>query len=719
MEFMGISTPGMYYPIVRSKSARQSQSKELVAREPIVVDEEQADPNGFVAGLPYHLIGVNTTEISPTSESTGYIGRHKHTFSNVSSASNTSSASNDSSASYDTISSTASSVPSVAPASEGSTSSRYSSEQVEDAKTDSNTSSALSSSSVSLAEDLSPSWPLPDNADSNTEESDSSPDKTLLVRSPSRRLSIAASSTRYRRFSSSASSLISMSELSACEAPLNIVPKTPPFPARSSSLRSSSRPSSRASTLNSECSSIPSRSYSARKTVAFASVKPLVPLIEERLQDVRRSSEPQSPESINEALRDYELEASKSEPPTRPPRPERGLDLCVKAIYRKELHTLQKRNPEPISSIDLSKLGTTVVAKQGKNVLHFWDMEYDALRFTIKIPDLFHATNKYCKVPIHNHVILSNKAKLIAASTRLGNTIEIWDWAKKKKLQRIDQADRWVAARFETLEDGWNPLATFRAHENAIDLYAATDRRKKPFAKVRSINVCKAGLPLLLDNPQLALSQSSPVLIAATGPRPPKLGQAPPEHQTMLVAWDISDYREVSNAPHRFVCPWQYKALETAFPCALETHENLVVSIWTPADYRSYRHSVIPGQGGWRLTPVHVKVRHVLVWNLAHNGTRTYEIPNTTCCISPDCRYIAYSLDTSEKRTLVILNAITGQKAWSMNEAYTSRSTTQPALGKAVELTFSSDGRVLIVTDAERRTKVYDVIEMVLGSSLQ
>jgi hypothetical protein len=144
-----------------------------------------------------------------------------------------------------------------------------------------------------------------------------------------------------------------------------------------------------------------------------------------------------------------------------------------------------------------------------------------------------------------------------------------------------------------------------------------------------------------------------------------------------------------------------------------------VVSIWTPADYRSYRHSVIPGQGGWRLTPVHVKVRHVLVWNLAHNGTRTYEIPNTTCCISPDCRYIAYSLDTSEKRTLVILNAITGQKAWSMNEAYTSRSTTQPALGKAVELTFSSDGRVLIVTDAERRTKVYDVIEMVLGSSLQ
>lgn len=52
MEFMGISTPGMYYPMVRSKSARQSKSKELVATEPIVVDEEQADPNGFVAGLP-------------------------------------------------------------------------------------------------------------------------------------------------------------------------------------------------------------------------------------------------------------------------------------------------------------------------------------------------------------------------------------------------------------------------------------------------------------------------------------------------------------------------------------------------------------------------------------------------------------------------------------------------------------------------------------------
>jgi WD40 repeat protein len=156
-----------------------------------------------------------------------------------------------------------------------------------------------------------------------------------------------------------------------------------------------------------------------------------------------------------------------------------------------------------------------------------------------------------------------------------------------------------------------------------------------------------------------------------------------------------------------------------AIPCALETFESLVVSIWIPPSQRAYKQSV-PGSQEleWKLAPIDVPTRYVFVWDLSKGSTNLYGIPNTTSCISPNCRFVAYSTTSRNGRNQVtILDASTGQEMWSMDgiRRWGGEDDEADAFGKVTSLAFSSDGKMLVISDANGSTFIFDVLERVVG----
>jgi WD40 repeat protein len=169
------------------------------------------------------------------------------------------------------------------------------------------------------------------------------------------------------------------------------------------------------------------------------------------------------------------------------------------------------------------------------------------------------------------------------------------------------------------------------------------------------------------------------------------------------------------------VRPWQHKELETALPCSLFSHGDLVVSLWIPAGYRTVATPAAGGGGmEYTLTPTAVPFRYVLVWDLSENSTRTYGIPNTVSCISPDCRFVAYCHVADRRTKLAILDAQSGDELWAVGGEGNLKSLAEVGdLAKVTELAFSGDGRFLLIGDVEGNTSIYDVREAIRRRATQ
>lgn len=552
---------------------------------------------------------------------------------------------------------------------------------------------------------------------------------------PGTRLSIGSGHTSHRRSSSTTSTASYVPGTnSPFPAPSKPLPSLPPISARSSSQRvrsSHSQPSSSdKSSLDVDRfsqSSETSSSHPSRSSLHSLSLRPAPLQVRPPLAVVP----PPAISITNATLRGPE---------------EKPAALAVDLWKSLSPEKKKKTPPKGITVfyMDISATGTTIAIKHGNSQIKFWNVETGTLQASVKFSSYTEAHCRSRDYLIRSHAILSDTSKLAAIATRFGRSIEIWNWEKKKKLQLIDNVDRWAAGRFESFEGGWNPVAAYRGEAAMIDLYAGTERDKKPFAKVRTIDLNRARLPFLPQYPELALSPTSPLLVAAAGPRTPRAGNPPPDRETLLIVWEIHDYRDISHEPHKMVRPWQHTELDTAIPCNLVTYGQLVVSIWIPAPHRvvSRPSATTVGRSEWKLAPTPTPFKHVLVWDMSENSTRSFGIPNTTACVSPDCRFVAYcdtgtgdspagdnESETDNRRVkrgkkLAIVDASTGEELWSTtgwagsvgsigSEDSVRLMEQFGDISTITNMDFSADARFIALGYASGDTGVYDVRELI------
>ncbi|TWU71803.1 hypothetical protein ED733_000594 [Metarhizium rileyi] len=395
-----------------------------------------------------------------------------------------------------------------------------------------------------------------------------------------------------------------------------------------------------------------------------------------------------------------------------------SLELGLKRVVVSQ----DKRINNTVYYLDVSSTSSTLATKHGNNMVKVWSLETGRVESTIKFSSYTAAQSRSRDYLIRSHAILSEASRLIAIAVRFGRSVEIWNWEKKKRLQTLGNADRWAVGKMEAYDHGWGRLARYQGETNVIDLFAAT-REKKPFVQVRSITLAEAGLPFIPQYPELALSPTSPLLVAAAGPRPPRLGYPPPDRETLLVAWETHDDGLAGSKPYRVARPWQHKEIDTAIPSDLTTYGSVVVSIWIPATFRAVPAAASRSGTGckYNLTPVKVPSRHVLVWDLAANSTRTFSIPNCTSCISPDCRYVAYchasGAAIGARGTLAVVDVMSSQEVWCWPDRNATAMSSGPRpgleqfedLALVTELAFSADGKSLAVGDGEGRVCIYDM----------
>lgn len=413
------------------------------------------------------------------------------------------------------------------------------------------------------------------------------------------------------------------------------------------------------------------------------------------------------------------------------------------------------KKDQSVYYFDISTTAATLASKHGNNVVKIWSVGSGEVQSSLKISCYTTAQPRSREYFVRSHAILSEPSNLIAVAAGFGDTLEIWDWGKKKRLQTLENASRWAAVRSNVMEAGWCPLVVYRADGDAIDLYTPT-HDKKPFRRSRTIDLRAANLPVLPKFPELAFSATGPLLVAASGPRPPRLGHPPPERETLLVAWEIHDGAPPST-PYKVVAPWQHAELDTALPSGLATYGSVAVSIWIPASYRAVPIPADRGGGGFNLAPVPVPYRHVLVWDFAASSTTTFRIPNATSCVSPDCRFVAYcdarGVESGARGRLALLDAMTGRMLWSWPDpdagprdfepdlspspssplssaSLSSSSSASPAaksksnkpspprgfaqlqdLSKITEMSFSADGGFLFVGDSDGGIGAFEVRE--------
>lgn len=371
---------------------------------------------------------------------------------------------------------------------------------------------------------------------------------------------------------------------------------------------------------------------------------------------------------------------------------------------------------------DISTTSATLASKHGNNIIRIWSVGSGEVQNNLKISCYTTAQPRSREYFVRSHAILSEPSNLIAIATGFGDTLEIWDWGRKKKLQTIENAERWAAVRSNVMEAGWCPLATYHGDSDQLHLYAPT-RSKKPFRQARTIDFRAANLPVMPKYPELAFSATGPLLVTASGPRPPRLGHPPPERETLLAAWEIHDSAP-ANTPYKVVAPWQHAELDTALPSGLATYGSVAVSIWIPASYRAVPVPAERGGSGYNLAPVPVPYRHVLVWDFSAASTRTFAIPNCTSCVSPDCRFVAYcdarGVESGARGCLAVLDAMTGRALWCWPDpdAGPAESAAPPGLeqladlSKITEMCFSADGGFLFVGDCEGGIGVFEVREL-------
>lgn len=430
-------------------------------------------------------------------------------------------------------------------------------------------------------------------------------------------------------------------------------------------------------------------------------------------------------------------------------------------------HTEKDTTQSGVYHVDTSPASTTLASRHGKFHVKVWDLPSGALLTTIKVPFYVQMQPRSREFFIRSHTILSETLNLVAIATGFGQNLEIWNWARKKKVQTLSNAHRWAAVKAELHDDARPlPLATYREDDDTISLYpVCADLAKKPFGKPRVLDLRRAGLPHVPKLPELAYSATGPLLVAAAGPRPPRPNAAPPAHAALLVVWRLDTG---SNRPYKLLQTatgangGAHPELENSLPLCLATYGSVAVSIWEPAKFRT-----IGRPGMWQVEPVPVTGRVVLVWdfggggatggddnNTNNNKVTTYKIPHALSCVSPDCRFVAYCDAGGQGRdgALVVLDAIRGgRELWRLDGAgkdeagpsgrsssrrsgksFETRSSGRSssrsegssfALGgagleslaanlhKVTELAFSGDGKSLFVGDIDGNVGVYELRE--------
>ncbi|KAL1868927.1 hypothetical protein Daus18300_005763 [Diaporthe australafricana] len=398
--------------------------------------------------------------------------------------------------------------------------------------------------------------------------------------------------------------------------------------------------------------------------------------------------------------------------------------------------------------VDVSPASYIVASKHGDKTIKIFGLPLSNVQASVKVNFWVSMQPRSRDFFVTSHAILSETSALVAVASGFGNSLEVWSWERRKKLQSVDAALRWAAARADIYDAKFPPLACYREAGDAIDLYPVAEENrpgtdssskssssssgKKPFGRPVSIELCRAGLPHVPKLPELAYSATSPLLVAAAGPRPPRAGHPPPPHSAMLMTWDLDrlggyEGGRPSSRPSR-VCMPKHPELETALPCGMAAHGNLCVSIWIPNNVR-----VIGRPGAWQVEPVSVHSRWVLVWDMAAGGpglgtgaamTSVFAIPdeNTIACISPDCRYVAYrqgpGADTGlggSRNCLVILDVRAGgRELWRIptfgGGTGLARGSEQLLdLSRVTSISFSSDGKMFFVGDVDGSVGVYEI----------
>lgn len=362
-----------------------------------------------------------------------------------------------------------------------------------------------------------------------------------------------------------------------------------------------------------------------------------------------------------------------------------------------------------IHHIEISPTRTVIATQHANNTVKVWSITTGAVEGLIKYSSKVTAGPRSRMYFVRPHVILSEASTLVAITASFGNTIEIWNWSKKKRLQMIDHASRWACVPGDVFEANMPPLAVYRAESEKIDLWTVTREPKRPFVhlKSRSINLNQAGLPFVPKFPDLAYSATGPLLVGAAGPRP---GAPKEEQNCMLLAWQIDAQNETpSSKPYRWLIP-EHPELDGSLPAALSTYGSVAVSIWHPANYKQ----IVTAQGENKKVPVVVTTRHVLVWDLATNRSRLFSIPNVLSSISPDCRYLAYC--DPEQQRFVVMDVTSQAEIWSGPDEIDIRQAgaagSQQLLGdlaKVTEFRFTEDSNLLFVADNEGGIGIYEI----------
>ncbi|KAF4976026.1 hypothetical protein FZEAL_7258, partial [Fusarium zealandicum] len=268
----------------------------------------------------------------------------------------------------------------------------------------------------------------------------------------------------------------------------------------------------------------------------------------------------------------------------------------VAVTFSKAFDSEKKKKAATVHYLNLSKSACLLSSKHGKNIVKVWSVSEGIVLATIKFVAYTEPQSRCRDYLIRSHAIISEAASLIVVATRFGRTLEIWNWTDKKNLQTIELADRWASGSSESSINDRSVLATYHNETHSVDLYAFA-QDKKPLHRIRSINLREADLPFLMQFPELAISSTSPLLVAAAGPRPPRPGYPPPAREVLLIAWKIDQEQDGSSAPYLMTRAEDHRELETAIPCELATYGSVVVSIWIPA---SFQIRPEPGEGGTR-----------------------------------------------------------------------------------------------------------------------